>query len=53
MAVEGGRLEAAARNSVGNSVFGFDLVEKEEQGVCHASALDLAMTDEACQEAEV
>ena len=31
------------------TVFGFDLGEREEQVVCHASAL--AMTDEACQEA--
>ena len=31
--------------------FGFDLVEIEEQVVCHASALALAMTDEARQEA--
>ena len=30
---------------------GLDLGEKEEQVVCHASAL--AMTDEACQEAEM
>ena len=29
------------------TVFGFDLGEREEQVVCHASALALAMTDEA------
>ena len=29
------------------TVFGFDLDEKKEQVVCHASALALAMTDEA------
>ena len=30
---------------------GLDLGEREEQVVCHASAL--AMTDEACREAEM
>ena len=34
-----------------NTVFGFDLGEREDQVVCHASAL--AMTDEARREAEV
>ena len=32
---------------------GLDLGEKEEQVVCHASALALAMTDEAHREAEM
>ena len=32
---------------------GLDLGERYEQLVCHASALALAMTDEACREAEV
>ena len=32
---------------------GLDLGEREEQVVCHASALALAMTDEACREAEM
>ena len=32
---------------------GLDLGEREEQVVCHASALALAMTDEAQQEAEM
>ena len=32
---------------------GLDLGEREEQIVCHASALALAMTDEARQEVEM
>ena len=32
---------------------GLDLGEREEQVVCHVSALALAMTDEARQEAEM
>ena len=32
---------------------GFDLGEREEQVVCHASALALAITDEAHREAEM
>ena len=32
---------------------GLDLGEREEQVVCHASALALAMTDEAHQEEEM
>ena len=32
---------------------GLDLDEREEQVVCHASALALAMTDEARREAEM
>ena len=32
---------------------GLDLGEREEQVACHASALDLAMTDEARREAEM
>ena len=32
---------------------GLDLGEREDQVVCHASALALAMTDEAHQEAEM
>ena len=32
---------------------GLDLGEREEQVVCHASALALAMTDEARREAEM
>ena len=32
------------------TVFGFDLGEREEKVVCHASALALAMTDEARRE---
>ena len=35
------------------AVFKFDLGEREEQVVCHASALALAMTDEARREAEM
>ena len=35
------------------TVFGFDSGEREEQVVCHASALALAMTDEARREAEM
>ena len=35
------------------TIFGFDLGERGEQVVCHASALVLAMTDEAHQEAEM
>ena len=31
---------------------GLDLGEREEQVICHASALALAMTDEACREEE-
>ena len=30
-----------------------DLEERKEQAACHASALALAMTDEACREAEM
>ena len=30
-----------------------DLSEREKQVACHASALALAMTDEACLEAEM
>ena len=33
--------------------FGLDLGEREEQVACHASALALAMTNEACREAEM
>ena len=32
---------------------GLDLGEKEEQVVCHAPTLALAMTDEACQQAKM
>ena len=32
---------------------GLDLGEREEQVVCHVSALTLAMTDEARREAEI
>ena len=32
---------------------GFDLGEREEQDVCHASVLALAMTDEARREAKM
>ena len=32
---------------------GLDLDEREEQVVCHASVLALAMTDEARREAEI
>ena len=35
------------------TVFGFDLGDREEQVVCHASALALAMTDETRREAEM
>ena len=35
------------------TVLGFDLGEREEQVVCHASALALVMTDEARREAEM
>ena len=35
------------------TVFGFDLGEREEQVVCNASTLVLAMTDEVHQEAEM
>ena len=33
--------------------FGLDVGEREEQVVCHASVLALAMTDEARREAEM
>ena len=33
--------------------FGFDLGERKEQIVCHASALALAMTDETRRQAEM
>ena len=32
---------------------GLDLGEREEQAACHASALALAMTDEACRQSEM
>ena len=32
---------------------GLDLSEREEQVACHASALALAKTEEACREAEM
>ena len=32
---------------------GLDLGQKEEEVACHASALALGMTDEACREAEM
>ena len=32
---------------------GLDLGKREEQVVCHVSALTLAMTDKACREAEM
>ena len=32
---------------------GFGLGEREEHIACHASALALAMTDEACREGEM
>ena len=32
---------------------GLDLGEREEQVVCHATALALAMTKETCREAEM
>ena len=35
------------------TVFRFDLGKREEQFICHASALALAMTDEARREAEM
>ena len=35
------------------AVFGFDLGQREEQVVWHASALALAMNDEARQEAKM
>ena len=35
------------------AVFGFDLGEREEQGVCYASALVFAMANEARREAEM
>ena len=35
------------------TVFGLDLGEREEQVVCYASALALAMTDETRREAEM
>ena len=35
------------------TVFRFDLGEREEQVVCPASVLALAMTDEACREVEI
>ena len=35
------------------TVFGFDLGEREEQVVCHASALALEKTGEALREAEM
>ena len=35
------------------TAFGFDFGEREEQVVCHASGLALAMTDEARREEEM
>ena len=35
------------------TVFGLDLGEREEQVVCHASALALAMTDKVHREVEM
>ena len=35
------------------TVFGLDLGKREEQVVCHASALTLATADEAHREAEI
>ena len=35
------------------TVLGLDLGEKEDQVICYVSALALAMTDEARQEAEM
>ena len=32
---------------------GLDLGEKQKQVACHASALALAMTDEACRKAQI
>ena len=46
--IKGGGRRASDR---AYTVFGSDLGEREEQVVCHASALTLAMTDEARQEA--
>ena len=45
--------EPATERRREHTVFGFDLGEREEQVVCHASALVLAMTEEARQEAEM
>ena len=45
--------EPATKRRREYTVFRFDLGEREEQVVCHASALALAMTDEARREAEI
>ena len=45
--------EPATERRRGYTVFELDLGEREEQVVCHVSALALAMTDEARREAEI
>ena len=45
--------EPATERSTEYTDLVFDLGEREEQVVCHASALALAMTDEARREAEM
>ena len=47
------RRKASDRAKKKYTDLGLDLGEREEQVVCHASALDLAMTDEAHREAEM
>ena len=49
--VEDEEEEPAIERRIECTDFGFDLDEREEQVVCHASALALAMTDQARREA--
>ena len=45
--------EPETKRRRGFTVVGLDLSERKEQVACHASALALAMTDEACRETEM
>ena len=45
--------EPATERRIGYIDVGLDLSETEEQVICHASALALAMTDEARRNAEM
>ena len=45
--------EPATEQRTEYTVFGFDLGERQEQVVCHASSLALVMTDKAQREAQM
>ena len=45
--------EPASKQWREHTDLGLDLDEREKQVTCHTSALSLAMTDEACREAEM